>query len=299
MTAEPRRRLAEGIATMNKEQTKNKGDRHRKNKGDRHRVGLEIRPLSSILARCLSPIFFNLMISRLLLCVSLLTLPICRGNPDEAAKPTFTHLVSWGPWNGGFQDIDDPILFLDGNSLGRTNKSLALLESLAVGPQDKIKIEIPGATNLHNGRRYTPVYEPGYFIGAWLKKGVTLHFYQGGTEYKFHTLTWSKYLDDKGAWKDDLSTAHLVFDHNDIGQVDTALDKLRQMTWEKNRILLVVFPYNDAPYLAQAQPVDLIKAAEQLADKYGFPEEIIITRKEPKKGDKEAETRALQIRGLR
>lgn len=171
---------------------------------------------------------------------------------QNGEEGNYTHILSWGPWSGSLEKKDLPTVFLDNKNIGSVLDVNEKLDNLNVAPGDKIKVEIPTAVDLSvYGHR--PIYSFSNFLNIWLKKGAHLYFFQGGKEYKMHMLTWSNYLDTNGRWKSDLATARLVLDNKDIGQIDVGLKKLEQMTWEKNALLQLYFPYGNEP-----QPMLLI-----------------------------------------
>ena len=188
----------------------------------------------------------------LILRLGLILLLVNPARAQNGEEGKYTHILSWGPWNGSLENKDLPLVLLDNRSIGSALDANNKLDTLDVGPKDKIKIQIPTAVDL-SAYGHRPIYSFSNFLSIWLKKGVHLYFFQGSKELKLHTLTWSDYRDENGAWKDDLTTAHLVLDNKDIGQVDVALKKLQRMTWKNNALLQLYFPYANEP-----QPMLLI-----------------------------------------
>jgi hypothetical protein len=183
----------------------------------------------------------------------------------------FTHTIAWGPWDGGFGQMEKVKVDLDGKMIGERRQALHVLRYLKVEQGDIIKFELPAGIDLL--KNDVPLYSNGTFLGVWIKKGVKIIIYKDNKRYNLYTLTWDKYQDDVMPTMD---KAHYILNGKDIGSIKDGTNALEKIQWDKDDILWVLVPYALPPEPLEFYPDDLSGSLRRWSKKYGLISQIII-----------------------
>ena len=154
--------------------------------------------------------------------------------------PRYRYTVSWDFWDNredlqnGWGNME---IRLNGVPLGNRKVGFEKLEKLEVEHGEHMRIEMPPMPRTVHCR---PGHWASGFLQRWLEKGALVDWYEGGKQFKLHTVAWTDYIKD-GNYVRSMDEVTWTVDGNIVGKRENFLSLIE--SWKKESALVIQILY--------------------------------------------------------